>query len=94
MGGNGEWQIVSELDLSEKKIERAPGFIPRRAKTFSALRKRAVGTRARKEFESSTCLQRGRVRRRFSASFDGNQSVQHVGEQAQLNACCWEKKGP
>ncbi len=32
---------------ARKMLNASPGFIPRRAKTFSALRKRAVGTRAR-----------------------------------------------
>ena len=34
------------------------------------------------------------ARRGFPASFDGNKSVQHVREQAQLNACCREQKEP
>ena len=33
---------------ARKMLNASPGFIPRRAKTFSALRKRAVGTRTRK----------------------------------------------
>ena len=33
---------------ARKILNASPGFIPKRAKTFSALRKRAVGTRARK----------------------------------------------